>query len=506
MVKIRRRHEAIEALKELEAESDVKFFITGGYVRDALRNKPAKDIDVVAINTNFEELVELLHIRGETKMVDFASTRKFGVVLFRVKGCRHIEIALPRIEHSTGSGHKEFKVTAGPEITLEQDSARRDFKINSMYLPIGYKSRKEVIDHQGGARDIKSRRISFVGNAKERIKEDPLRALRLVSLQAKTGYRIDPAAISAVRDNTALVWEVPADRIKDELKVLLLSRRPSRSIRLLAKLGLLKIVIPELDSCRGVKQEKTYHKYDVFTHCLKACDFVPPVLALRYAALLHDIGKPKVKKWDKNKKRFTFHNHHKVSTYKARGALERLKLSNELIEEICFLIDMHMYDYRAKWKSKTVRKFVKKIGITKSDLDELDQIPLFQLRIADRLGSGFKNIPITDRQRAFEGRIRKVFDQAEIFGMEDLAVNGDDVIKHLRVLPGPMVGIILDKLLDTALEKPLLNNKKELLDLSSKLIEEIEGLGIRLKGNWEETEGYGPARWKKEVWRGLKQL
>lgn len=490
MTKIRHRHEALEVLKELEAGSDVRFFIAGGYVRDALRGKPPKDVDVVAMNTDFNSLVKLLQTKGETKFIPFAST-KFGIVLFRLNGGQQIEIAMPRVEHSTGSGHKDFEVTKGSEITLEQDSARRDFKVNSMYLPVGYKSRREVIDYHGGAQDIRNRCISFIGNANERIEEDPLRMLRLVSLQAKTGYKIDPSAVDAVRCNAKLARKIPANRIKDELQTMLLSRKPSRSMRLLAKLKLLSTAIPELDVCRGIKQEKTFHKYDVFTHCIKACDFVPPVLSLRYAALLHDLGKPTTKKWDNNKKRFTFHNHHKVSVSKAGVALRRLRLSEKLVEEICFLIDMHMYDYRAKWKNRTVRRFVKKVGITKSDLDKLDQIPLFQLRIADRLGSGFKNIPVTGRQKAFEERIKSVFDEAEIFGAEDMAVNGSDILKHLRIVPGPKIGVILNKLLDTIMEKPLLNTKKDLLNLASELLEKIDNQDIKFEGSWEN--------WKKKV-------
>ncbi len=495
MATIRHKHEAIEALKELEAKSDVRFFIVGGYVRDALRNKPSKDIDVVAINTDLKHLNKLLQTKGETKFIPFSST-KFGIVLFRMNGGQHIEIALPRVEYSTGSGHRDFEVTKGVGVTLEQDSARRDFKINSMYLPIGYKSRKEIVDYHGGAKDIRDRRISFIGKATDRIKEDPLRMLRLVSLQAKTGYRINSDAIETVKKSSDLLWKIPADRIKDELETILLSKKPSKSIRLLADLKLLKIIIQELDDCRGVQQEKTFHKYDIFIHCIRACDFTPPVLSLRYAALLHDIGKLDVKKWDENKERFTFHNHHQISIHKAEEILKRLRLSKEFIKEVCFLIEMHMYDYRAGWKDKTVRKFIKKIGITKSDLCNLSQIPLFQLRIADRLGSGFKNIPITYRQKAFENRIKSAFKKAEIFDIKDLVVNGGDISKYLKIAPGPKVGIILEELLDITMESPLLNNRKDLLELSSDLLKRIDDVKIAFVGHWND--------WKKEVLKAIR--
>lgn len=490
MVKVRHEHKAIKALEKLEAKSDVRFFIAGGYVRDTLRNKPPKDVDIVATNIDFENLVALLRTEGETKTINFSST-KFGIVLFRVDRNEIIEVALPRSEHSTGFGHKDFDVTKGPDITLEQDSARRDFRINAMYLPVGYRSKKEVIDYQGGVQDIKERRITFVGSADDRIKEDPLRMLRLVSLQSRTGYKIDPSAINAVRNNADLVREIPADCIKNELETMLLSSKPSRSIRLLAKLKLLNTIIPELDACRGIKQEKAYHRYDIFTHCIKACDIAEPTLALRYAALLHDIGKLEVKKWNEKKRRLTFYNHHKVSASRARDILKRLRLDKKLIEEICFLIAMHMYDYRAQWKNRTVRKFIKKVGITKNDLDKLERIPLFQLRIADRLGSGFKSIPITERQKAFEERIRFAFDEAEIFGMEDLAIDGHDIANHLRKVPGPKIGVILDKLLDVVMESPLLNNKKDLLDLASEISEKIDKLDIGPCKHWGD--------WKRKV-------
>ena len=473
--KLRRWVNTLKALESIQKTTKAVFYIAGGAVRDLLVGRDPTDLDVVATKIGVTELWNKLRGIGEVRALNFSSTR-FGITLFRVDDEPFTEIALPRTEISTGTGHRDFEIAVGPEISLKEDSDRRDFKINALYLPLSSRDRSDIIDYQEGLEDIKRRKISFVGNPKDRIYEDPLRMLRAISLQARTGYRIGSVSFDSISKLSRLIKEIPAERINVELRKVLLARKPSTSFILLHKTGLLRYIMPELEECVGVNQDRTYHKYDVFTHCIKSCDNAPPSLVLRLAALLHDIGKPDTKGWNESKGKITFYNHEVVGELKARKALGHLKFSNKEIEDVCFLVAMHMYDFRARWTDKAVRRFVKRVGITSSDLANLGNIPLFQLRIADRLGSGFKNIRITKRQKALEQRIIGVFEKAGVFDIKDLVVNGDDVIENCGIRESPDVGIILETVFNIVLDKPFLNNRDDLLHMVMNVAKQLDTL------------------------------
>jgi len=490
----------MEALQKLDKETDANVYLVGGFVRDFLRNKRNGDLDIVIRNLDISKVLEFLKKHGKIEAIDLSTANgKFNVsiLLFKASGDNtEAQITLAR------RGKKQI-----PNLnnTLTQDSKFRDFKLNAMYLPINFKSRKDVIDKHGGIEDIKNRRISAVGSAVERLTEQPIRIMRAISLAARLGYQIDKQLEEAVRECVKKLKTIPVENIRDEFNKIIMSKKPSKYLRLMAKLGVLKVILPELHKCIGVKQDRRFHKYDVFTHAIYTCDNMEENLNLRLAALFHDIGKPdtmKIVKEDRGKRRITFHKHDALGTKIGKALLLRLKYDNKTVEEVSTLINLHMYHYTSDvyrcskckwstvatnklvvcpqcssdlklqvgWSDVAVRRFISKVGITKENLLSLEDLSLFKLRAAERLGNGFKTIAVTDRQKDFQARIIDVYRRSHGLTIDDLDIDGNVIMEIYNLEESPKVGSILTFLLEKVLEHPPLNNRLDLLKLTTEYL------------------------------------
>jgi len=489
----------IEALKKLDGFHGAQVYLVGGYVRDLIRRKRNYDIDVVVRGIDYSDIRKFLNAHGKTKLINL--TFDVPIILFKAfRDNIETQIALPRNRRG------EFK----PDNTLRSDASCRDFTINAMYLPINYKSRNDLIDFFGGYRDIKKRILVPIVDAESRIKESPIRILRALSLASRTKYRIRGDIMTAIKKHVDFLKMVPPDLIRKELNKILINDKPSRYFKIMHKLGILKIIMPELDMCVGVKQDKRYHKYDVFKHCVYTCDNIDPDLVLRLAAVLHDIGKPQTRK--ESGKRVTFYRHEIVSTQLAKDILQRLRYDKETTKKVLHLIRLHMYHYvndvyvctgnniggcnclwkrlvrqtggelevcpkcgssitiHNGWSDAAVRRFIKKAGISRDDLDDLSSFPLFKLRAAERKGNGFKTIAVTDRQRDFEERIGEVFGKSRGLEINDLDIDGSVIMDLFNIEQSPKVGEILNYLLEKVLSEPKLNNRIELIKLAAEYI------------------------------------
>jgi putative nucleotidyltransferase with HDIG domain len=286
--------------------------------------------------------------------------------------------------------------------------------------------------------------------------------MRAFSLGARLNYTIANHTQAGILECVNLLKKASWEAIRMELEDILLSKKPSKYLKLMEKLGVLKIVMPELQRCVNCNQDKRYHKHDVFNHVLNACDNIEPNLTLRLAALLHDIGKPSSRKIIDGK--VTFHKHEVLGAKEAAILLKRLKFDKETIKEVTHLIRMHMYHYTREWTDSGIRRFIENAPIKEEDLKDIGNIPLFKLRKSDRAGNGYRKQPVTDRQRDFEDRIIKVFGSSNGFTIKDLDINGDILMEYFNLTPGKQIGEILNYLLGVILEYPELNERRELLN------------------------------------------
>jgi putative nucleotidyltransferase with HDIG domain len=390
-------------------------YAVGGRVRDELRaeldgiERPPKDLDYVVTGLALEDLLERLRAVGRVDVVGAS----FAVLKFR-HPVGEADVALPRRERSTGVAHVDFAVESGPAIPLEDDLRRRDFRMNAIARRLDDGLR---VDPYGGIEDIRAGRIDIVETAA--FEEDPLRMLRAAQFAARFDYALTPRTEAALRAAAPLVSSVSAERIGEEIAKLMSAPRPSVGLEILRTTGVLAVLWPELLEGVGVEQN-AWHAYDVYRHSLATVDAAAPGdLTLRLAALLHDVGKPRTVAPRADGRGNSFYQHEHVGAELVGPMLARLRLPGETVATVAHLVRQHMYAADPEAPDRTLRRFVRRIGV-----EHLDR--LFALRWADITGSG---LPKRDgSNERFEARIAAVLAEKPPFRVTDLAMSGADVV------------------------------------------------------------------------------
>ncbi|MEA2652106.1 MAG: hypothetical protein QOI85_1827 [Chloroflexota bacterium] len=419
--------------------------LVGGVVRDRLRGEAVRESDDwdAATSARPEEVAALFD--------DATWENRFGTVT--IVGFPTVEVTSYRTEGGYRDRRRPDDVRFGASI--DQDLARRDFTINAMaWLPtdIG-RGRGRVIDPFGGARDLAAGLLRTVGDPRERFGEDALRLVRAARFAGRFGLAIDPATDDAIRELAPTVATVSAERIRDELLAMLADAVPSAALRLLERIGLLPVILPELAALRGVPQAKLVPG-DALDHALASVDAAAAGdPALRIAALLHDIGKATTQA-DGH-----FIGHDRVGAELAALALHRLRVPAQLSTAAVDAIRHHMYAYDDSWTDAAVRRFIRRVGEPRLAL-------LFALRRADNAASGVGPAGEAN-QLELEARIAKELARSpDLLIRNRLAIDGNDLQRELGYQPGPRIGRVLDRLTEAVLDDPSLNRRDELLRLA----------------------------------------
>ncbi len=427
-----------------------RIYEVGGAVRDGLlkRAVPAEDRDYLVCGIPYQELSHILKLHGKVDLVG----KSFGVIKFtEFRGADRytFDISLPRREYSTGVGHRDFDISFDPDLKVEDDLIRRDFTINAMALTM---DSHELIDPLNGRIDLENRLIRMV--SRQAFLEDPLRMLRAIQFAARLEFEVEPETMGAIAENAPLIKSVSAERIAEELnKLFIRAEKPSLGFRLMQKTGLLKEILPELAACVGVTQPGGYHKYDVFEHTLHTIDAAPRKLTLRLAAMFHDITKPQAKREVEDGA--TFYGHEKTGSRIAARIMRRLRYSNELINDVSVLVDRHMFTTDVTDKGR--RRLIRRVG-TELIFDLLD------LRRADVEAQGMGGK--TDDVDRFEKEIRDEIDRKPPFTLKDLALGGNDIMEVFAIPQSPLIGEVLNYLMEKVLDRPEDNSREKLLEFS----------------------------------------
>lgn len=436
----------VRALQEARFEA----YIVGGCVRDFLMGKTPKDWDITT-NAKPEEILKVFP--------DGKYENSFGTVILPIRKKDELEAVLEITTYRSEQGYSDRRHPDKVifEDKLEKDLSRRDFTINALALnPL---KDKELIDLFGGEKDINKKIIRAVGEPSDRFKEDALRMLRAIRFSSQLDFTLEPKTQRAIVKLAGSLKFVSQERIKDELIKILASDKPAEGIMLLHECKLLQYIIPELEQGVNVKQDR-HHIYPVFKHNVLALKHCPnKVWQVRLAALFHDIAKPKTRKIINNIA--TFYNHEYLGAKMVNKIMTRLKFSNEDRERVVNLIKNHMFYYNVgEVTAASVRRLIVKVG--KENLQDL-----IDLRVADRLGSGTpKAMPY--KLRHLQYMLDKV--QHDPVSAKMLKINGDDLIRDLKMQPGPKIGAILDVLLAEVIEDPKLNTKSVLIKKAKELL------------------------------------
>ncbi|MDO8639110.1 MAG: HD domain-containing protein, partial [Candidatus Daviesbacteria bacterium] len=314
----------------------------------------------------------------------------------------------------------------------------------------------ELADPFNGQADIKHKIIKAVGDPDKRFKEDALRLIRAIRFASQLGFEIEKETFESIKKNTELIKEISNERIRDELFKLLGSMYPYIGIELLKEAGILKIILPEVEDSFGISQEGPKHArtYDIGEHSLLTLKNIPSGDPLvRFAALIHDIGKVKTVKIAEDGN-VTFYNHEVVSGKLALNIAHRLNLSKKETDKLYRLTKWHQFSVDEHQTDSAVRRFIKNVG-----LENIDD--MIALRIGDRLGGGTEKA-VSWRMEEFQERIKEVLKKP--FSISDLKVTGIDVMEILQIPPSPKVGEVLNKLFEKVLKDSSKNTRDYLIE------------------------------------------
>ena len=447
-------------------------------MRDELLGVDSKDADFLVPGVDIAGLRALLLPHGRTEEL---------VVAARPVGVRHyprdralralvpagIELAPPRREVSTGPGRHDFEIVVDPSAPIEEDLGRRDFTINAMarHLADGVR-----IDPYGGQADLEARRLRTVSPTS--FAEDPLRVVRGLRFISQFDLDPDDQTLAQMRDEAHGVRLVSGERIggglqadgMGELSKLLLGKHPAKALRIARDTGVLVELLPEFEPAIGFQQESRYHDLTVDEHTFSVVQAAADgnaSLAVRLAALFHDLGKPHVA-WRGTDDRLHYYakpgysarSHEQVSAELAAQALSRLRYPNELRSRVIRIVRAHMFD-PARSDPVRARRMLSRYG-RRLTFDLLDH------KEADLRGKG--ETPRTSELERLE-RFRRIVDEqlASPHRLRDLAVTGNDLIA-LGYEPGPPIGKALKELLDDVIRDPSHNTPEHLLGRAKEIL------------------------------------
>lgn len=461
-------------------------YIVGGSVRDILLGVSPKDYDFTT-NIAYSTLKELFKDYNPKEI-----GKHFGILMIKINGI-HYEIAKFRKDIGILNGRHPESVKFVDEIA--EDLKRRDFTINAM----AYSRKNGLIDLYNGSSDIKNKLIRFVGDPGLRIKEDALRILRAVRFVSALGFDLETETKQAIFKNKLQLKKISKERIREEFSKILLSDYVDKGLVLMKELGILEIIIPEIEMLYEFNQNNPHHHKDVFAHTVSVVKNTQKDLLTRITALFHDIGKPNTHSIDKNGISH-YYGHENNSAEIASAALRRLKFPNDFIRDVDVLIRNHMIIFE-KPGAKAIKKFICKVGI-----ENLDKI--FDHFYADMSS---KKPPVDySLIDSLKSKVDEIIDKNENIEKQDLEINGNDMLA-LKIQQKQISKIkneIYEKVLDGNLE----NNKKDIVNYimntkgineelqetksSGAIVYKVEGNEIKyllimlIRGNWGFPKGH----------------
>ena len=441
----------LDSLGKMFHEAGFELALVGGPVRDAILGRVAPDVDLTT-NAIPEQILEVIRGKVDTH---WEIGRDFGTIGCRI-GNDQIEITTYRTDKYDADSRKP-EVQFGTD--LVHDLERRDFTVNSMALRL---PEREFVDPFGGLRDLGDQVLKTPSKPEDSFGDDPLRMLRGARFASQLGFEIEPATFEAMQSMRQRLEIISAERIQVELQKLVLGANPRMGLEVLVDSGLAEIVLPELPALKLETDEHHHHK-DVYQHTLtvveQAIDYekeygLEPDFILRFAALLHDIGKPATRKLEPGGA-VSFYHHDVVGAKLATKRMKALRFDNDTTKAVAKLVELHLrffgYSDQA-WTDAAIRRYVRDAGeqlvrlhiLTRSDVTTRNK------RKADQLSHAYDDL---------EKRIAVVMEQEELNAMRP-DLTGEEIMEILGLKPGPQVGKAYKYLLELRIENGPLGPEK----------------------------------------------
>ncbi|MFA3877241.1 CCA tRNA nucleotidyltransferase [Streptomyces sp. MMCC 100] len=421
-------------------EAGFSLALVGGSVRDALLGRLGNDLDF----TTDARPQDVLKIMRPWADAVWEVGIAFGTVGGQKDGWQ-IEVTTYRSEAYDRTSRKP-EVSYGDSV--EEDLVRRDFTVNAMAVAL---PEKVFIDPHGGLDDLAAGVLRTPGTPEDSFSDDPLRMMRAARFAAQLDFEVAPEVVKAMQDMAERIDIVSAERVRDELNKLILASHPRKGLTLLVETGLAERVLPELPALRLERDEHHRHK-DVYDHTLivleqaMALESEGPDLTLRLAALLHDIGKPRTRRFEKDG-RVSFHHHEVVGAKMTKKRMIALKYSNELVKDVSRLVELHLrfHGYgTGEWTDSAVRRYVRDAGPL---LDRLHKLTRSDCTTRNKR----KASALSRAYDGLEERIAQLQEQEELDAIRP-DLDGNQIMEILGIRPGPAVGQAYKHLLELRLE------------------------------------------------------
>jgi poly(A) polymerase len=423
----------VMSLADLFRSRGHELYLVGGPVRDTFLGRTPPDLDFATSATPEETLEIVKPLAADV----WLQGMKFGTIGARLQG-EHVEITTFRTEkYQPSSRHPEVKFT--PDV--KTDLSRRDFTVNAMAVRL---PEKEALDPFGGLDDLKARVLRTPVEPEDSFGDDPLRMLRAFRFASQLDFLIAPEVLAAITKMKDSLRTISQERVRDELSKLLVGRAPGRALRLADETGLAETFLPELSALK-LEQDPVHRHKDVFSHTLAVMERTDPVLELRLAALLHDIGKPKTRRI--GPEGVSFHHHEVVGAEMAKARLRELRYPNDLVQTVSEMIRLHhrFHTYRLGWSDSAIRRYVRDAGPLLGLLNDL-------VRADCTTRDTAKAKRLAGRIDELEDRIAELAEREEIKKIRP-DLDGKEVMDLLGLEPGPTVGEALAFLLEIRLEE-----------------------------------------------------
>ena len=431
---------------ELGEVHKLKVFVVGGFVRDLFLNRKSIEVDLMVEGDGIKFSQLLADKLGVKRIVPF---REFGTAKIPYPKME-IEVASARLEDYDESSRKpkEVKYT-----DIDGDLKRRDFSINAMAIDLLPKTFGDLYDPYNGIADLNAKSIITPLDPDETFSEDPLRMMRAAVFASRFNFKIEEKCLTSMKNQASRIDIVSQERITAELIKILETDKPSTGLIILQQTGLMSLVFPEIDVMQGMEQPNEWHHKDIFHHTMQVVDnaaVLSDKMELRFAALIHDIGKPKTRRIHKTKG-FTFHGHDDVGSRMLQQIARRMKLSNDLRDYLIKMTMLHLRPIALAKKEVTdsaVRRLMVAAGEETDDLLTLCRADITSknpervkryMGNFERVEKFMQDVVERDKLKAFQSPVR-----------------GDEIMKICGLTEGITVGAI-----KSAIEEAILDGEIE---------------------------------------------